>query len=143
MPLLDSHVFDITRAIQLAVAPVFLLTGVGAILNVLAHRLARAVDRSRALQSREHAAQDADLQRELVTIWRRAQLINRAIGLCTACALLVCTVVVALFLSLFIALDLARIVGLLFIVAMLCLIAALLYFMREVLLATRNMRLVP
>ncbi|MGZ5583303.1 MAG: DUF2721 domain-containing protein, partial [Usitatibacter sp.] len=50
MPLLDAHVFDITRVIQLAVAPVFLLTAVASIINALLGRLARAVDRRRIVE---------------------------------------------------------------------------------------------
>ena len=39
----------IVHAIQLAIAPVFLLTGIGAMLGVMANRLARIIDRARAL----------------------------------------------------------------------------------------------
>ena len=41
----------ISEAIRLATAPVFLLTGVGGILNVLGNRLARVIDRARWVQS--------------------------------------------------------------------------------------------
>jgi hypothetical protein len=140
---LQAPVSTIAHAIGLAVAPVFLLTGVGALLAVLTNRLARVIDRSRVLQSRDPALHDDQARREMHTLQRRATLINRALGLCTACALLVCTVIVALFLALFVALDLTKIVAVLFIGAMLCLIAALLFFMREILLATHRMRIAP
>lgn len=140
---LQAPVSTIAHAIGLAVAPVFLLTGVGAVLAVLTNRLARVIDRSRVLQSRDPALLNDQTRREMHTLQRRSVLINRALGLCTACALLVCTVIVTLFLALFVALDLTKIVAVLFIGAMLCLIAALLYFMREILLATHKMRIAP
>ena len=66
MPVLDSHVFDITRAIQLAVAPVFLLTAIGTLINALTGRLGRAVDRRRKLEELlselEMSLADGDLE---------------------------------------------------------------------------------
>lgn len=140
---LQAPVSTIAHAIGLAVAPVFLLTGVGAVLAVLTNRLARVIDRSRVLQSRDPALLNDQTRTEMHTLQRRATLINRALGLCTACALLVCTVIVTLFLALFVVLDLTTIVAALFIAAMLCLIAALLFFMREIMLATHKMRIAP
>ena len=140
---LQAPVTTIAHAIGLAVAPVFLLTGVGAILAVLTSRLARAIDRSRILQARDPSLHNAQTQREMHTPQQRAILINRAIGLCTVCALLVCCVIMTLFLATFVVLDLTKIVAVLFIGAMLCLIVALTYFMREILLATHKMRIAP
>ncbi len=139
----QAPVTTIAHAIGLAVAPVFLLTGVGALLAVLTSRLARAIDRSRVLQARDPSLHNEQTQREMQALQRRAILINRAIGLCTVCALLVCCVIVALFLATFVVLDLTKIVAVLFIGAMLCLIVALLFFMREILLATHKMRIAP
>ena len=42
----------IQHAIQLAIAPVFLLTGIASLLGVMANRLARIIDRARALEQR-------------------------------------------------------------------------------------------
>ena len=62
----EPHLFDITRVIQLAVAPVFLLTAVGTIINALTGRLARAVDRRRVVEARLVEVEEADERRELV-----------------------------------------------------------------------------
>jgi len=140
---LQAPVTSIAHAISLATAPVFLLTGVGAVLNVLASRLGRTIDRSRALQVRDPALLDKVTRHELKRLQRRAKFINWALGLCTACALLVCSMIVTLFLALFIELDLTRIVAVLFIGAMLCLIVALLFFFGEILLATHKMTIAP
>lgn len=140
---LQGPVSSIAHAISLATAPVFLLTGVGAVLSVLTSRLGRTIDRTRALQTRDPGLYDEFTRRELRRLQRRARLINWALGLCTGCALLVCSVIVMLFLALFVDLALTRIVAVLFIGAMLCLIVALLCFFGEIMLATHKMRIAP
>jgi len=58
-----DNIVDVTRLIQLAVAPVFLLTAVGTIIGVLSNRLGRAVDRSRTLEDRLRQLQPRDRRR--------------------------------------------------------------------------------
>jgi len=140
------EVSSIGHVIQLSVAPVFLLTGVGAMLNVLAGRLARAVDRARGYEARYAAAPPAEqemLRDELKVQARRCQLIYTAMSLCVLCALLICSVIVALFASAFIGASLGVPIALLFVAAMLAFIAALLAFLREVHLATSHLRIGP
>jgi hypothetical protein len=142
---MGEGVGTIAHVIQLAVAPVFLLTGVGAILGVLANRLARVVDRARTLELRRASATDDAVMRrldaQLRTLSLRAKLIGRAITLCTLTALLVASVIITLFLGAFLPFDLTVPVAALFILAMLSLIAALIGFLREVFLATRSLRI--
>jgi hypothetical protein len=143
MPILDSHVFDITRTIQLAVAPVFLLTAIGTIINALAGRLGRAVDRRRVLEelvlSEESAKRDESLN-ELYILSRRIYLVLWAMALSVLSALLVCLLIGTAFVGAFIALDLSRPVALLFVMAVLALTAGLVCFMREVFLAALSLR---
>ncbi len=84
----------IAHAIQLAVAPVFLLTGVASILSVLTNRLGRIIDRSRFLHGKllslKGEKQDKEIHAELAVLTQRTRFINWAIGLCTACVLLIC-----------------------------------------------------
>jgi hypothetical protein len=138
----ELPVTTIAHAIQLAVAPVFLLTGVASILSVLTNRLARIIDRSRFLHGRSLPPDETNqaIQTELKSLKQRARLIHWAIGLCTACLLLICSVVAVLFLGSFIALDMAVIIASLFVAAMLCLIMALLNFICEIFLATAHVR---
>jgi hypothetical protein len=133
----------VVRAIQLAIAPVFLVTGVVGLLSLLAHRLARIIDRARALERRSEERVEAgpELGADLRVLARRAKLMNWAIGLGTCCALLVCTVIAALFLSAFLGVGLEVLVGWLFIGAMVVLIASLLIFLNEVFLATSRLRI--
>lgn len=132
-----ADVTTVAHVIQLAVAPVFLLTGVGAILAVITNRLARIVDRSRVLNSstdQKHPTQNE----EMALLARRARWVNWAVSLCTMSALLICIVIAALFVGSEISIDPSRAVSLLFISAMLTLISGLLCFLREVFLATGN-----
>lgn len=134
-----SHVAGVAQVIQAAVAPVFLLAGVGATLNVLASRIGRIIDRARIMEDRLHAATPEigrDLHARLRVLSRRATLINRAIALCVSSGLLVSLVVAALFVSATLRIDLAIPIAVAFVVALLSLAAALLLFLREVFLAT-------
>jgi hypothetical protein len=128
------------------VAPVFLLTGVGAMLGVLSNRLARTVDRARLFEARyptASAPEQETLRRELDLQARRCQLIYLSMSLCALCALLICSVIVALFASAFVGADFAVPIAVLFVAAMLAFISALLVFLREVRLATTHLRIGP
>lgn len=125
---------SVAYAIQLVVAPAFLLTGIGAILGVMANRLARVVDRFRALN---HMSERNESElREMTTLLRRSRWVHWAISLSTLAALLVCIVIAALFVGTEITRDLSRAVSLLFVGAMTVLIAGLLCFLREIALST-------
>jgi hypothetical protein len=134
-----SHVASVGQVIQAAVAPVFLLAGVGTTLNVLATRIGRIIDRARAMEERLPTVNETDaavLHGRLRGLSRRATLINRAIGLSVTCGLLVSLVVAALFVSAMLQIDLAMPIAIVFVIALLCLAAALIYFLREVFIAT-------
>ena len=136
----------VAHAIELAVAPVFLLSGIGAILAVMTNRLGRIIDRARVLEDRlDNASPELHptLRTDLTTLSRRAKLISCAITLCTATALLVCTVIAVLFLSAFLRFDLSIPVALLFIAAMFAFFFGLLWFLREIYVATVNLRIGP
>jgi hypothetical protein len=139
-----SDVSAIAHVIQLAVAPVFLLSGIGAILAVMTSRLGRIIDRARVLEDRlEHAGPDRIplLKSDLDTLSRRAKLIGPAITLCTVTALLICLVIAVLFSSSFLQFDATVSVALLFIASMMSFFLGLLWFLREVLIATSNLQI--
>lgn len=137
---------DIAHVIQLSVAPVFLLTGVGALLGVLTSRLARVVDRARRQEEKlEHLSPERqrDVLDELRKLSRRARLMNWSISLVTACALLVASVIVVLFGGALYRFDVSLPAATLFVVGLICLIGGLLIFLREIYLATIHLRLGP
>ena len=135
---------EIAHLISLAIAPVFLLAGIGSILNVLAARLARVVDRARRLEI-EFETIELDKQgparAEVRLLDRRMTVVNLAISCCTASALLVCMVVAILFVADLASFQFGRVIAYLFILTMVMLIAGLLLFLYEVRLAMQSLRI--
>ena len=134
----------IAHAIQLAVAPVFLLSGIAALLSVMANRLARVIDRARALEQAwaqlDEPARTA-ARAEFRVLERRRHLASWSINFCTSAALIVCVVIVTLFVEEFFQTNLKWLAGGLFVCSMLALIFGLSSFLREVYLATRTVRI--
>ena len=140
----DTAIATVGHAIQLSVAPVFLLSGIGAMLAVMTNRMSRIVDRGRVHEARLIDAPPEEAVRlndHLAVLSRRAKLINRAITLLTVTALFVCAVVATLFLGTFLSLNTAIPVALLFVAAMVTLFIALLFFLREIFVATASLRI--
>lgn len=140
----EMPITAIAHVIQLAVAPVFLLSGIAAMLNVLSSRLARIVDRARVLESQFANAtpQAAEVLRtSLRRLAKRARLASYGISLCTSSAILVSSVVIVLFLGSLLGLSVRTIIAALFIAAMLALTAGLICFLREIYLSTRYLRI--
>ena len=139
--LMNIQISDIGHVIQLAIAPVFLLTGVCTNLTVLTNRLARIIDRSRVLEDRidsgdRHQADEAELD----VLYRRTHLINTAITLSTACGLMVCLVIAMLFLGDTTDLPLDKYIAFLFVVGMVSLVGGFMFLLREIFVASRSMR---
>jgi H+/Cl- antiporter ClcA len=140
------HVPEIAGVIQLAVAPVFMLTAVGAILAALGNRLGRAVDRRRVLEEwlpRMSQAERDSAQLELLTIARRIRFVYLSILFAVVSGLFICLLIVGAFLGAFVRADLSYTIGAMFIFAMLALIACLLLFLREIFLAVSAPRHIP
>jgi Protein of unknown function (DUF2721) len=137
---------DVAHGIQLAVAPVFLLSGVGITLTVLTNRLARIIDRARSLETKVPTVPDsaaAALHAELRSLSRRARLVNRAITLSTTCALLICLVIVTLFTGVALGRDFSLPIVILFIAALAAFIGGLVAFLLEIRAATASLRFGP
>ncbi len=134
---------DITHTIQLAVAPVFLLTALGTTLGVLTTRLSRIVDRARRVEARlrdEAPPQREVSVRELRMIAGRVRLIHWAITAGTSAALLVCLLIAVAFVGYLLDAHVARAMAVLFVAAMAAYVAALLFFLREIFIAIATMR---
>lgn len=142
---IDLQTENVAKLIQLALGPVFLLSGVGITLSMLTQRLARIVDRARTLEDqREKTKEESRLKRidkDLRAIWRRTKYINSAIALSTVSALLTTLVVTLLFASEFTPMSAGGVVAVLFSLAMICLSLAFLMFLIEVRIATNTLRI--
>jgi len=134
---------DLARAIQLSLAPVFLLASMSGLLMVLTNRLGRLVDRARELQRLERDSDlemGRDLRQELQGQKRRMGLLMKAIEFGSVTMLLVALVVAIVFISVVAELDLALMVAPLFVLAMVCLMVAVSLVLRELQLATAQLR---
>ncbi len=133
-------VTTVAQTIALSLAPVFLLAGIGQLLNVLAGRLSRVVDRTRALEVLHPRSSGPEHDRhvwELRLLDRRISIINHALFLAVSSAIMTCIVIACLFIATLAKLHLATIVALSFILAMILLVAALVSFMIEVRVSLR------
>lgn len=136
-----------SRVIQLAIAPVFLLTAIGTLLGVMITRLHRIIDLAREWETKqvsELQTYEVDYHKShLAILSHRAKLIGRAITFCTAAALIICTLIAVLFIDQFVHLDITVLVAVLFILVMVSLVVGLLSFLREIYVATSNLRIGP
>ena len=140
----ETAVTDVAQVIQLAVAPVFLLAGVGAFLNVCAMRLARIVDRARRLEPDLLASRGGEhdrLQAEIRILDRRIAIVNWAIFASVLSAVLICAVVVLLFAAGLTGAHFATAIALLFIASMVSIGAGFFIFLVETRIASRSVRI--
>ncbi len=143
---MNLHLPEIAGVIQLAVAPVFLLTAVGTVIAALNMRLGRAVDRRRDLEAKLPSLPAAELpsaREELEIIARRIRFVYLSVLSAVISALFVCLLIAFAFLGAFVRTDLSYTIGAMFVLAMLALTACLLLFLREIFLAVSTPRHVP
>jgi hypothetical protein len=139
----DVSVSEVADVVRVAVAPVFLLSGIGAFLNVCASRLSRIVDRSRVIEPLLLASRGAEHDRwvaELRIVDRRMQMVNIATGMSVLSALLTCLVVILLFAASLLHSHFGTLIALLFIVSMVAIGTAFAIFLAETRLAERAVR---
>ena len=144
---MESPITDITHVIQLAIAPVFLLTAIGTLIAVLNVRLGRNIDRRRLMEEElrgptedKQTDEQRARQRELRLLARRVRLIYFAMLSAGLGALLICLVVAGSFVGALVAVDISREVAVLFILAMFAVIGCLGLFLHEVYLAVTTSR---
>ena len=135
----------VTHGIQLAVAPVFLLTAVSGMIGAVAGRLARIIDRARFLENRLEAgglvdAKVTPIYRELRELGQRGWLVNACLALLTFCAILIGCTIILLFLGETVELPILKIAPISFLSGVVCFLSALVCFLAETLLATRLLR---
>lgn len=139
----DLSVSTVAEIVRLALAPVFLLSGIGAFVNVLAARLSRIVDRSRQVEPMLLASRGAEHDRwinELKILDRRMSLISWATGLSVTSAMLTCLVVVLLFAASLIRTHLGTEIAWLFMASMLTIGVGFAVFLVETMIAARAVR---
>jgi len=133
---------SVARGIQLAVAPVFMLTAVASLIGALATRLARIIDRARSLEDlldAGTAARPDAARREIIRLKLRGRFVNGAVGLLTLSAVLIGATVMALFVGETSTTHTETVVPWSFLGGVVCFVLALLCFLTETLLATHTL----
>ncbi|MBI2517065.1 MAG: DUF2721 domain-containing protein [Opitutae bacterium] len=124
--------------IQLAITPVILISGMGALMLTLTGRMGRIVDRTRQLAEQVRAAEGPErghLESQLDIMWRRARLIRLAVTFNGLSMLVACVLVMAIFLDAMVWHVLAPLMISLFAASILLLSAALVTFLRDIFVA--------
>jgi Protein of unknown function (DUF2721) len=143
----EDPITQLSTAIQVSIAPVFLLSALGTILSVLTMRLGRVVDRARVLAARGSEAETMTTggslppAAEIMILRRRRALVNYAITSAVIAALLVCLVIALAFLSFMLHYNFAQLMAWLFVLAMAAFIATLVFFLREIVLTVSSLRI--
>ena len=139
--MIELHITDISKVVQQVLAPAFLLAGIGTFLTTMTQRLARIIDRAREVSFETDSPDEtADLTALRDMLALRAKLIQRAILCCTSAAIIICGLIGVMFIDALVEYSLARIIAVVFAIAMGTVMAGLIYFLREVFIATASLR---
>ena len=142
----EPHIPEIAAVIQLAVAPVFMLTAVGTIIGALNIRLGRAVDRRNDLEEKLPRMVPEEMpsaHQELEAIARRIHFVYLSIVAAVISGLFICLLIAVAFLATFVRTDISYAVGAMFALAVVALVVSLLLFLREIFLAVSTPRHIP
>jgi hypothetical protein len=141
---MDAASNTLLPLIQIAVTPVILLSGVGALMITLTNRMGRVVDRTRALAVELRKASAADcalVEGQLAILWRRAKLVRIAVTFAGVSMLLSCLLVMAIFVDGSVQRDFSVQLVAMFVGSVVCLIASLLAFLRDIWMSLWALRL--
>ena len=129
---------DVLRAVQLSLAPAFLLVGIGSIMNVMMQRLSWVAGRIERLSEQIEEKPNPRSTSEREWLRARRHLARRAIMFSTAAAVVISVVIAVLFVSVYVETRIGTIVAVLWVMTMALLITGLVHFLRETLLAARG-----
>lgn len=131
---------ELVPVLQTAIGPVILISGIGLLLLTMTNRLGRAIDRARSLSSLA-STEGKRITDEVKILWRRSQLLRRAILLASTSVLLTALLIITLFVSVLLKIELALLISAIFIFSMCAIIGSLIYFLRDINLALEALKL--
>lgn len=142
--MVSTKLNELIPVLQVAVGPVILISGVGLLLLSLTNRFGRAVDRSRQLTREIRESGEAarlGLAGQVDILFRRAELIQRAIILAATSLLFAAVLIITLFFTALFQWELAVPVSLLFICCLAALIGSLGMFIMDIRLSLKALKL--
>jgi hypothetical protein len=120
--------------LQVAIGPVILISGIGLLLLTISNRYARTIDRTRDLVQARRSG-DGELphiEQQIAIMWRRAQTLRRAIFFASLSVLFAALLIIALFVSALLHMELPWLIVLIFVVCLCSLIVSLIDLIRDV-----------
>jgi ABC-type microcin C transport system permease subunit YejB len=126
---------ELVPVLQTAIGPVILISGLGLLLLTMTNRLSRIIDRSRELLDESEKLFGVDrarIDREIEVLWRRARFVRSAILLAASSSLGAATLIILLFLTSLLQLEVPLLVATVFILSMICLITSLVFFLLDI-----------
>ncbi len=126
---------ELIPVLQVAIGPVILISGIGLLLLSMTNRYGRTIDRARQLSRLRQAAEAeprARIEAQIAIISRRAHLIRRSIFLAATSVLFASILIIVLFISALLRVDVAWAIALMFIACMASFIGALVTFIQDV-----------
>ena len=126
---------ELVPILQTAIGPMILISGLGLLLLTMTNRLGRVIDRSRSLLDNLESNPESyvlRINREVAILWKRARYIRVAILLACMTCFGASLLIIMLFLSALVNIDLPMVLSGVFIGSMLCLSSALLFFFLDV-----------
>lgn len=132
----------VQQVVQLSLAPAFLLSGIGAIMNVIMSRMIWIAQRIEKIEDARARDQQPDDWRapELGWLKQRRKLAQGAILFSTASAVIISLVIGLLFISAYITAQIGTVIALLWVLTMVLLVTGLAFFLRETRMAARGVQ---
>ncbi|NTW54427.1 MAG: DUF2721 domain-containing protein [Chlorobaculum sp.] len=135
---------ELVPVLQTAIGPMILISGLGLLLLTMTNRLSKVIDRSRELfdeSEKLFGVDRAQIDREIDVLWRRARYVRSAILLAAGSCLGAATLIILIFLTTLLQIEVPLLVSMVFIISMLCLIASLVFFLFDINLTLSALRI--
>lgn len=138
---IPARMNDVLPIIQLAITPVILMSGIGAVLLSMTQRMGRIVDRTRILSGQlrqeKDAAEREHVGQQLTIMFRRAHVMRFAMTMATLSVFMSGLLVVVIFASAFTRLELSAVILGLFVVSVSLLLLGLAMFIRDIFISLK------
>lgn len=125
----------VQQVVQLSLAPAFLLSGIGAVMNVIMSRMIWIAKRVETIEDKLEEHRTERQMIELAWLMRRRRLMQGAIMFSTAAAVMISAVIMLLFISAYITAQIGTVIAALWVLTMALLVTGLGFFLLETRLA--------
>ncbi len=132
---------NLIQALQAAIAPVVLISGIGLLLLTMTNRLGRSIDRVRQLCIAFKSSHRAEIKDQIKILYERCQLMRISLVLAITSVVCISIIVFALFSIYIFRISLIGLMEFLFAAGLTFLILSLLLFLQEVTLSLHSLKM--